>query len=253
MEELFGDILRVELRGTCRGGVSPMDFYARLRGIDAMFMDLVDAPELVDRIVGIIVDGHIGMMRQLEEQGALTPGNRNHYCGSGGTSYTGELPRDDFDGEHVRLTDLWGFATDQIFSEVSPAMHERFSMGHEARYLELFGLNAYGCCEPLHHKLEAIFRVLPRIRRVSISPWADVDVSSEALGTRAVFSYKPNPADLAGEDWEPERIRTQLRDFCERTRGNVVEIIMKDTHTIRNDPRRMWDWVRIALEVAQES
>jgi len=33
----------------------------------------------------------------------------------------------------------------------------------------------------------------------------------------------------------------------------VVEMIMKDTHTVRNDPRRMWDWVRIAKEVAEES
>jgi len=32
----------------------------------------------------------------------------------------------------------------------------------------------------------------------------------------------------------------------------VVEIIMKDTHTCRNQPQRMWDWVRIAKEVAEE-
>ena len=31
------------------------------------------------------------------------------------------------------------------------------------------------------------------------------------------------------------------------------QIIMKDTHTCRQKPQRMWEWVRIAREVAQES
>jgi hypothetical protein len=32
----------------------------------------------------------------------------------------------------------------------------------------------------------------------------------------------------------------------------VVEMIMKDTHTVRHQPQRLWDWVRIAREVAEE-
>ena len=67
-----------------------------------------------------------------------------------------------------------------------------------------------------------------------------------------MFSYKPNPADLAGEVWQPETIRKGLVEFCEKTRGNVVEMIMKDTHTIRSEPSRMHDWVRIAKEVAED-
>jgi len=252
LQDLFADILTVEKRGVQRGGAEPLDFYSQLRGIDNMYMDLIDKPEMVHKAIGRIIDGRIQMIRDAEEQGAMTLGNRNNYAGSGGTSYTKQLPQPDFDGTHVRARDLWGFATAQIFSEVSPAMHEEFALTHEARYCDLFGLNCYGCCEPLHHKLDALFRTIPRLRRISISPWADVDISAEKLADRYIYSWKPNPSMLAGERWQPDVVRREMREFCERTRGNVVEIIMKDTHTVRHEPRRMWEWVRITREVAEE-
>ncbi|MBN1673727.1 MAG: hypothetical protein JXR37_21955 [Kiritimatiellae bacterium] len=248
--ELLGDILAIEKQGPCRGGFAPLDHYLQLRGIDRLFLDLCDRPDLVHRVIGTLTDGQIRIMQALERQGALTLGNRNHYVGSGGTGYTDALPGPDFDGEHVRTKDLWGFATAQIFSEVSPAMHEEFALRHEKRFLDLFGLNCYGCCEPLHLKLDAVLRHVPRLRRLSISPWADVAICAERLGRNCIFSWKPNPAILAGETWDPDAARRQLRAFCEATRGNVVEIVMKDTHTIRGQPHRMWEWVRIAKEVA---
>lgn len=252
LQELLGDLLSIEQRGQFRGSICPVDTYSRLRGIDTMFLDLIDAPDFAHRVLDRLVERDIVIARSLEEQGALTLGVRNHYAGSGGTSYTTRLPQPDFDGRHVRLKDQWGFATAQIFSEVSPAMHAEFALRHECRYLALFGLNCYGCCEPLHRKLPDILREVPRLRRVSISPWADVHESSHLLGRDCIFSWKPNPAILAGETWEPEKVRKDLREFCRATRENIVEIIMKDTHTVRGCPERMWEWVRIAREVAEE-
>ncbi len=251
-QELFGGLLRVEKRGVCSGGIAPVDAYSRLRGLDTFFLDLVDRPEFAHRVIERLTRREIVIMQSLERQGALTLGNRNHYAGSGGNGYTSQLPQPDFDGTHVRTRDLWGFATAQIFSEVSPAMHEEFALRHEREYLDLFGLNCYGCCEPLHHKLEPILRLVPRLRRLSVSPWAHVPVCAETLGRRCIFSWKPNPAVLAAGSWDPHRVRRELEEFCRVTRDNVVEIIMKDTHTVRNDPRRMWDWVRIAREVAEQ-
>jgi hypothetical protein len=252
LQELLGDLLTVERRGRCSGGIAPVDAYSMLRGLDAFFLDLIDNPAFAHRTIERLTRREIVIMQALERQGALSLGNRNHYAGSGGNGYTNQLPQPDFDGTHVRNRDLWGFATAQIFSEVSPAMHEEFALRHECHYLELFGLNCYGCCEPLHRKLDTILRLVPRLRRLSVSPWADVPTCAETLGQRCILSWKPNPAVLAGDSWHPERVRGELRQFCRATRGNVVEMIMKDTHTVRNDPRRMADWVRIAREVAEE-
>ena len=74
----------------------------------------------------------------------------------------------------------------------------------------------------------------------------------ERIGNRCIFSRKPNPAPLAAPTWEPEAVRRELRDDLERTRGCVVELVMKDTHTCLNEPERMSDWVRIALEEAED-
>ena len=130
-------------------------------------------------------------------------------------------------------------------------MHEEFALTYERPFLERFGLANYGCCEPLDRKLDAVLKIR-NLRRVSISPWANIDRSAERLADRCVFSWKPNPAIVAGTAWRPERVRAVLRDFCERTRGCVTDIIMKDTHTCNREPRRLHEWVAIAMETARE-
>lgn len=250
MQDLLGDLLQVRRSSANCRHIAPLDEYALLRGIDNMFLDLMDEPEFVHEVVSKLIDGKIAIAKSLEKQGALTLTLGRDYSGSGGTCYTKQLPQKDFDGEHVRLKDVWGFSTDQIFCDVSPAMHDEFAIQHEKRFLELFGLNSYGCCEPLHNKLDLLFENIPNLRRISISPWADVDICAEKLGADYIYSRKPNPAPLAGETFNEAAIRADLVDFFEKTKGNVVEVIMKDTHTIRNEPQRIKRWLQIAKELA---
>ena len=253
LNDLFGGLLRIEKSGGWGGhwGFSPMDTFATWRGLDRMFLDLADRPAWVHEVMSRLLAGRLAELDAYEKQGALTLNNRNHYNGSGGVGYTDDLPQPDFDGAHIRPRDLWAMATTQIFSEVSPAMHEEFALRYERQFLARFGLANYGCCEPLHHKLE-IVKKIPNLRRISISPWADVPRSAASLGDRYVFSWKPNPAVMATPAWHPDAVRRDLRTFCAQTRGCIVDIIMKDTHTCNGQPSRMWDWVRIANEVAAE-
>jgi hypothetical protein len=67
-----------------------------------------------------------------------------------------------------------------------------------------------------------------------------------------VLSRKPNPAILAEDEWRPDVARADLRDFLEQARGCHVELIMKDISTVRYQPQRLWEWARIAAEVADE-
>jgi hypothetical protein len=131
-------------------------------------------------------------------------------------------------------------------------MHEEFAVQHEKKFLALFGLNSYGCCEPLHNKLDLLIRNIPNLRRFSISPWADVEKCAEKLQNKYIYSYKPNPAMLASETFNPEAVRRSITEFCEKTKGCVTEIVMKDTHTLRNEPHRLSEWVRITKEVVAE-
>jgi hypothetical protein len=51
--------------------------------------------------------------------------------------------------------------------------------------------------------------------------------------------------------FDEERIQLQLRKALQATRNCRVEVVMKDNHTIRNDPTRAVRWVRIAREEAE--
>jgi hypothetical protein len=93
---------------------------------------------------------------------------------------------------------------------------------------------------------------IPNLRRVSVSPWADIGGMAEKLEDQYIFSMKPRPTDLAMTGFDEERIRIELRDAFQKTRDCRVEVIMKDNHTIRNDPRRVVRWVQIAREEAED-
>jgi hypothetical protein len=67
-----------------------------------------------------------------------------------------------------------------------------------------------------------------------------------------VLSRKPTPAGLAEDDWRPELARQQLREFLEKARGCHIEIIMKDISTVRYEPQRLWQWEKMAMELAKE-
>ncbi len=246
--ELFDGILRVEKHPRPRpGSFSMIDTFSQWRGLNQLMLDMVDRPEWLDRCLQFLTDCELNALDVLEREGALTLNNRDDYVGSGGVGYSDELPQPDFDGRCVRTIDLWGFATTQIFSEVSPAMHEQFALRYEMQFLSRFGLNCYGCCEPLHLKMNDVSNI-PRLRRISMSPWVDMDRAAELLGDRYIFSRKPNPALLAAPTWNTDAVRRSLRNDLERTRGCVVELIMKDTHTVAHQPQRLADWVRIAKE-----
>lgn len=62
---------------------------------------------------------------------------------------------------------------------------------------------------------------------------------------------KPNPTDLAMPAFDEETIRAGLRQAMHITRDCRVEVVMKDNHTICNDPRRVTRWVQIAREEAE--
>ena len=250
--DLYDGILTVEKIGVMTHWYAPIDTFITWRGIEQMMIDMVDRPEWLHSWFGRMCEYHMSELDQYEKLSILALNNKAGFVGSGGVGYTDELPQADFDGEHVRPIDQWGHATTQIFSEVSPAMHEEFALRYEKRFLERFGLACYGCCEPLDLKVDLVFKHVPNLRRLSMSPKANVARGAEALGDRAIFSYKPNPTIIGMESWDADLARDQLRDVFEKTRGCIVEVVMKDLHTCRGEPRRMCEWVGMAKELSEE-
>jgi len=220
-----------------------------LRGLEQMMYDMFDHPGELHQLIAFLRDGHLAKLDFLEQNGLFSLNNDGTYVGSGGFSWTHELPQPDFDGR-VRTCDMWGFVESQETVGVSPQMFAEFIFPYQLPILERFGLNCYGCCEPLDKRWH-IVQQIPNLRRVSVSPWSDLARMAEMLGDRYIYSMKPSPTDLAMDGFDEDRIRAELREALRVTRDCRVEVIMKDNHTIRNDPQRVIRWVQIAREEAE--
>ena len=57
-----------------------------------------------------------------------------------------------------------------------------------------------------------------------------------------------DPADMAAEVFDQERLRRRLRADLKATKGCRLEIILKDLLTVRQQPERLVWWVRMARE-----
>jgi hypothetical protein len=250
LEEVFVGILPVVERGITHVWFAPWDVLIQPYGINQLFTDMIDRPELVRAAIGRMMDAYLCRLEQWERLGLLSLGPNYHGVGSGGLGLTDQLPSMAEAGSAARTQDQWGTSTGQIFGGASPAMHEEFCLRHELRWLERFGLNCYGCCEALHHKMGMLKRI-PRLRRISVSPWADVAKAAAGIGTDYVFSLKPNPALLATETWDLAAARAQLRADLDRARGCRVEVILKDVSTVRGEPWRLTEWTAMAMAEAE--
>jgi hypothetical protein len=247
---IFDGVLRVEQRGAAGFWFAPWDDIVRLTGVQEALVALAERPDFIHALVRRVVDVYIQALEQYERLGIIASNNTNMRIGSGAYGYTGALPAPRLTG--VQCAEIWGAATAQIFAGVSPAMHEEFGLTYERKWLARFGLAYYGCCEPLDRKI-AILRSIPNLRKVSMSPWVDLERATESVGGDFVFSYKPSPAVFARDAWDPEAARKDLERALEagKRHGCKTEIIMKDISTVRHEPSRLWEWARVAKEVTE--
>lgn len=246
--ELFDGLLEVSIGQRWWWSPTLTWNWVELRGLEQMMWDMVDDPEFTHAGLHRVMELRLEWMESLEEQGLLMLNTGNDYVGSGGLGFTEELPADDFDGQHVRLRDMWGFGEAQEAVGLSPQMWNEFVLEYNLPFMEPCGLNCFGCCEPLTDRLDILKERVPRLRRISISPWADREKAAESLGRDYIYSWKPNPAQLAAVRFNEDKVRSYIRETLEMTRGCVVEIVLKDTHTCNNQPERFERWAQIAQE-----
>ena len=244
--DIFDGMLTARMQG--RFPVfAPWDIITCWRSPEHVLLDLVDRPEFIHQIMARLTEVHVSLLDQLEEQGLLGVGQHTIHCTG---AYTDELPAPGFDPGHPRASDLWTYGMAQMFSSVSPAMHKEFWLDYAVTWFSRFGLGYYGCCEPLHEKID-IIREVPHIRKVSMSPWVDMDKGAERIGRDFVFSRKPSPALVARDAWDPEAVEEDLSDTLARCsrHGCPVEFILKDISTVRYQPQRLWEWADVAMGV----
>ena len=123
----------------------------------------------------------------------------------------------------------------------------------EKKWAELFPLFSYGCCERLDHKLSALTGSFPRLRKISCSPYSDLEAMMERLGKDDVICFKPNSCYLSGAKPEMDLLRQELVNACELVQkyGSHLVFNMKTLINLGGEPQRLWQWCDMAEELVQ--
>ena len=244
--ELFDGLLEIRPEGV-DPYLSLWDPIATWMGVQNALYALIDKPDFIHRLLTRMTDGYLSMLDQLEQQGLLCePQSLVHCTGA----YTEALPAPDYDPRKPRTKDLWTFGLAQMLGTVSPKMFKEFEVDYASRICERFGQVYYGCCDPLDGKMDEV-RMIPNVRKVSMSPWVNEERGAAEIGKDYAYSRKPNPAFLATDRFNPDQVRadlTKTRNICEEY-GCSTEFILKDISTLRYEPNRLFEWGRIAMEV----
>ena len=248
--DVLGDILPVNVdRGPAyrmwTGDLSTD--LGHLRGIENFMLDMTDQPEWLHRLVGFMAEGVLKTHETAEAAGDWGLCAHQNQA----MPYAEELPDPAANRNGVKRSALWGYMAAQEFTAVSPAMHEEFLLRYQLPILKKFGLVAYGCCEDLTHKIDML-RQIPNLRRIAVSPFADVGKCAEQIRQDYVFSYRPSPADMVSYGLDAARIRSLLKRDLTACKECHVDITLKDVETVQNDPDRVRKWVELTRDVIDE-
>lgn len=242
----IGDVLPVKLTGEQSGyslGCVTWDLIANYCGLDSLFLDLLDKPDFMHALAAKLTDIYLDKVRQYEELNLLEGTCYSLHCTAG---LTNDL-HPDF--AQAKLSQMWGRGAAQILCSVSPAMHAEFDIPYMAKAMQPFGLTYYGCCEPLDGKID-ILEKLPNLRKISITPWANVDIACERIGSQYVVASKPNPSAVAVSRLDEDAVRKELTRIVAACRRNgcSCDIVLKDITTVCGKPQTLWCWQELAMQ-----
>lgn len=249
LNEAFGGILEIDLaRSTSytAWGADISSSLEHLRGIGNVMMDMVDDPENLHRLSRFLMEGALKAQQEAEDAGdwGLTDHNNQAMV------YSEDLEDPAPNTRGVKRSQLWTYVAAQEMQCVSPAMHDEFVLQYQLPILKKFGLVAYGCCEDLTNKIDML-RQVSNLRRISVTPFADVRSCAEQIGRDYILSYRPSPSDMVGYQFDRDFVYRKIRSDLEicREYNCHVDITLKDVETVGNDPDRVRNWVAVTREV----
>ena len=242
--DVLDGIMPVKLRGHMIY-YAPWDQIARFRGVENIYIDMISNPDLLHRIMKKFVAIYNARYDQLQEAGLLEFDLNSLHCTP---SYFDKVPAEDYDGGKIRYKDVWFRGMAQMFGSASPAMQDEFNLEYLRPMMDKCAYVYYGCCEPLD-KFIPYLKKVPNMRKIGVSPWADIRSSAEQMGGDYVYAHKPNPANVA-RDFSKETVVKEISDVIKACMDNkcVYEFTLKDISTVNHDPKNIIMWTETVKE-----
>ncbi|MFW5844632.1 MAG: hypothetical protein ACOCXJ_00225 [Planctomycetota bacterium] len=248
LQEAVGDHLPVFLDRSPAVQTSLSADLGKLVGIEPILYALYDEPEELHRLMAFLRDGVLAAWDAAQAAGDLrsADGRNQAFC------YSPELPDPD-PSSPCDMSQLWCFMEAQEFTAIAPAQREEFILAYQKPIMERFGLAAYGCCDDLTPMIPALLEI-PNLRRISITPAADIARCAEQIGDQRICSWRPNPSRCACVGFDENGLRRYLRESLAIFRANdcQVDITLKDVATVQHEPERLIRFARIVREICVE-
>ncbi len=246
LAEAVGDIIPVRLSGIPYFGVVTWDLISRLRGVTPLLVDLVDRPEFCHELVERLTQLKESALAQYEELSLFDNDPLHLHCTSTLCSDIEKAKN----GENLTRNNVWGRGAAQIFASVGKGMHDEYDIEYMKRTVGACSKVYYGCCEPLDKKIDIVEKI-PNLRKISITPWADVNVAAEIIGKKYAIASKPNPASVAVSSLEHDVLRKELKTILDACKANSCsfELTLKDISTCGKRPENIFEWEKIAMEM----
>lgn len=242
---IFDGVIPYRLTGLCMH-LGLWDVIAQWMGVENCYFALMDEPEMIHALMEKMTQGVLGMIEQMNRQELFDIHSNLCHCSQ---TFLPDLPKE---GDHALSGNAWAFGLAQLFTAVSPAITEEFEVQYMKRIFPYFGAVYYGCCDRLDDRMDAI-RKLPKIRKLSCSPWSDREHFAEVMPETCVMSNKPNPAFLASGKLDEALVREDVRRTiaAAKAHGRSLELILKDISTVHHNPACLWRWQEIVMEEVQ--
>lgn len=246
--DAVGDIIDIDLdRGSqyrmWSGDIS--SDLARLRGLEQIMWDAYDRPEFLHKLLVFMRDTILESHRIAE-----TAGDWSLSCNQNqAVPYARELDVPKANTFGVKMKDIWGFIAAQEYTTFGPDLFEEFILRYQIPIAEEFGLLSYGCCEDLTLKID-LLKKIKNLRRIAVSPFADVRNCAEQIGEDYILSWRPNPSSMISTGLDEDYVRKYMREHFAifKENNSHFDITLKDVETVNNQPNNIKRWVEIVVE-----
>ena len=245
--EVLGDVLPVKITGASHFFVVIWDDICQYRGLESVMLDLIERPDLSHEMAKKFTEIKRSELEQYELLGLFDSEPDLLHCTP---VLTDSLPQTE--NGTVTRKNIWGRGAAQIFSSVSKEMRMEFDIPYMIQTVGQCGLVYYGCCEPLDKMIDIVEKI-PNLRKISITPWADIQTAAECIGKKYVVASKPNPAVVAVSNLDEDALRSEIGvilDAC-KSFGCAVDLVLKDISTCCNRPENIFRWEKIVMDMVE--
>jgi len=252
LSSLIGDIMEVVVERSpmwIRWGGDISTHLGYLLGMDGLMWAIYDYPEELHKLMAFMRDGVLKAHEEAEKAGDFTWLSHENQS----MPYIEGLPGPDAGPITTDRTHLWFFHAAQEFALISPEHHKEFLLDYQKPIIEKFAYSSYGCCEDLTKKIDML-REIKNLRRIAVSPFADVKSCAEQIGADYIASWRPDPATTVCLGFDKDNVKKIIKDAKRHFEENncLFDICLKDVQTVQRDYDRLIDFTNAVREALDE-